>query len=56
MRINSCIALCGLRSKDDFGDKWLGTWISLLNGLEDAQNIIDYNESRHREEFINQVI
>ncbi|XP_037791057.1 HEAT repeat-containing protein 6-like [Penaeus monodon] len=55
VRIQACSALCGLNSRDEFGQEYYGIWRVLLHGLDNAQNIIDYQEIRHRDELINQI-
>ncbi|KAK7070059.1 hypothetical protein SK128_021268 [Halocaridina rubra] len=55
VRIQACSALCGLRSREAYGAEYIGVWRVLLNGLDNAQNIIDYQEIRHRDELINQI-
>ncbi|XP_042874779.1 HEAT repeat-containing protein 6-like [Penaeus japonicus] len=55
VRIQACSALCGLSSREEFGPEYYGIWRVLLHGLDNAQNIIDYQEIRHRDELINQI-
>ncbi|XP_053631163.1 HEAT repeat-containing protein 6 isoform X1 [Cherax quadricarinatus] len=55
VRIQACSAICGLRSREEFGSDYYGIWRVLLHGLDNAQNIIDYQEIRHRDELINQI-
>lgn len=55
VRIQACIAVCGLQSRQEFGSEYYGIWRALLHGLDNAQNIMDYQEIRHRDELIHQV-
>ncbi|XP_069168799.1 HEAT repeat-containing protein 6 isoform X1 [Procambarus clarkii] len=55
VRIQACSAICGLGSREEFGPDYYGIWRVLLHGLDNAQNIIDYQEIRHRDELINQI-
>ncbi|XP_042229695.1 HEAT repeat-containing protein 6-like isoform X2 [Homarus americanus] len=55
VRIQACSAICSLRSREEFGSEYYGIWRVLLHGLDNAQNIIDYQEIRHRDELINQI-
>ena len=55
VRIQACSALCGVAGRQEYGTEYLGVWRALLRGLDNAQNIVDYQEIRHRDELINQV-
>ncbi|XP_064083632.1 HEAT repeat-containing protein 6-like isoform X2 [Macrobrachium nipponense] len=55
VRIQACSALCSLRSREEFGTEYVAIWHVLFSGLDNAQNIIDYQEIRHRDELLNQI-
>ncbi|XP_071518174.1 HEAT repeat-containing protein 6 isoform X2 [Panulirus ornatus] len=55
VRIQACSAICSLRSREEYGPEYFAIWRVLLHGLDNAQNIIDYQEIRHRDELINQI-
>ncbi|XP_068227049.1 HEAT repeat-containing protein 6 isoform X2 [Palaemon carinicauda] len=55
VRIQACSALCSLRTREEFGAEYISIWHVLFKGLDNAQNIIDYQEIRHRDELLNQI-
>ncbi|XP_063860757.1 HEAT repeat-containing protein 6-like isoform X2 [Scylla paramamosain] len=55
VRIQACSALCSVTGRQEYGNEYLGVWRALLRGLDNAQNIVDYQEIRHRDELINQI-
>ncbi|CAL4077472.1 unnamed protein product [Meganyctiphanes norvegica] len=55
VRIQACSAVCGLPRREDYGGEYFTLWRMLLTGLDNAQNIPDYQEIRHRDELINQI-
>lgn len=55
MRIQACSALCSVGAREEYGTEYLLVWRALLRGLDNAQNIVDFQEIRHRDELINQV-
>lgn len=55
VRIQACSALCSVGCREEYGTDYLSVWRALLHGLDNAQNIVDFQEIRHRDELINQV-
>ena len=55
VRIQACSALCGLPSREIYGQEYISVWRALFNGLDNSRNISDYHEIRHRDELIHQV-
>lgn len=54
VRIQACSALCSVGAREAYGTEYLSVWRALLHGLDNAQNIVDFQEIRHRDELINQ--
>ncbi|XP_050714863.1 HEAT repeat-containing protein 6-like [Eriocheir sinensis] len=55
VRIQACSALCSVGAREAYGTEYLSVWRALLRGLDNAQNIVDFQEIRHRDELINQI-
>ncbi|XP_055530262.1 HEAT repeat-containing protein 6 [Wyeomyia smithii] len=55
VRINSVAALSVIQSRAFYGGYFIQIWSSLLKALEQSDNLIDYNEYRHRDNLQEQL-
>jgi len=55
VRINAALALAAPRSRAVYGEQLPMTWRHLLEALETAQNITDFNEFKHRDTLLVQL-
>ncbi|XP_043198699.1 HEAT repeat-containing protein 6-like [Amphibalanus amphitrite] len=55
VRINAALALSAPSKRAVFGDQLPYAWRHLLEALETAQNITDFNEFKHRDTLLRQV-
>ncbi|KAB7495472.1 HEAT repeat-containing protein 6, partial [Armadillidium nasatum] len=55
VRIQACSAICSLGTRQSFGEEYFTVWKSFLKGLEDSQNIPDYQEIQHRNDLMYQL-
>lgn len=56
VRINAALALMSPPTREDYAQFYCPVWVSLLSALENAQNMHDYTEYKHRDVLIEQVI
>ncbi|XP_053684923.1 HEAT repeat-containing protein 6 [Sabethes cyaneus] len=55
VRINSVSALSVIQSRSYYGGYFIQIWSSLLKALEQSDNLIDYNEYKHRDNLQEQL-
>ncbi|XP_037073402.1 HEAT repeat-containing protein 6-like [Pollicipes pollicipes] len=55
VRINAALALASPTDRTAYGDQFLMAWSRMLEALETAQNITDFNEFKHRDTLLRQV-
>ncbi|GAB0098216.1 HEAT repeat-containing protein 6 [Sergentomyia squamirostris] len=55
VRINATVALGIVTSRHHYGSYFISIWSSLLQGLEQANNLTDFNEYKHRDNLMDQL-
>lgn len=55
VRISAASALSVPADRQQYGSCYISTWTALLNGLDNSQNMEDFNEYQHRDNLLNQV-
>ncbi|KXJ81451.1 hypothetical protein RP20_CCG019819 [Aedes albopictus] len=55
VRINASAALSVIDSRSHYGSYFLTVWSSLLKALEQSDNLMDYNEYKHRDNLQEQL-
>ncbi|XP_058828789.1 HEAT repeat-containing protein 6 [Topomyia yanbarensis] len=55
VRINSAAALSVVKNRPHYGTYFIQIWGSLLTALEQSDNLIDYNEYKHRDNLQEQL-
>lgn len=56
VRISAAVALSVPSSREHYGSCYIITWIALLNGLDNSQNMEDFSEYKHRDNLLDQVL
>jgi hypothetical protein len=56
VRINAAVALACPKKREFYRQFYQPIWISLVRGLETSQNMEDFNEYKHRDNLIEQVV
>ncbi|XP_055629394.1 HEAT repeat-containing protein 6 [Toxorhynchites rutilus septentrionalis] len=55
VRINSAAALSVIENRSHYGGYFIEIWSSLLKALEQSDNLVDYNEYKHRDNLQEQL-
>lgn len=55
VRINAAVALAAPRSREFYGEFFIGVWIAFMKALETSQNMDDFTEYQHRDHLVEQV-
>lgn len=56
VRIHAALALSVPSSREQYGSFYIVTWIALLNGLDNSENMEDFSEYKHRDNLLDQVL
>ena len=56
VRINAALALSVPSSREHYGSCYIITWIALLNGLDNSENMEDFSEYKHHDNLLDQVV
>nr|XP_023019529.1 HEAT repeat-containing protein 6 [Leptinotarsa decemlineata] len=55
VRINAALALSTPSQREHYGLFFIPLWRALLKGLENSQNVDDFNEYKHRDNLVDQI-
>ena len=55
VRIHAALALSVPSSREQYGSFYSMSWIALLNGLDNSENMEDFSEYKHRDNLLDQV-
>jgi hypothetical protein len=56
VRIHAALALSVPSSREHYGSVYIVTWIALLSGLDNSENMEDFSEYKHRDNLLDQVL
>ena len=56
VRIHAALALSVPSNRERYGSFYIMTWIALLNGLDNSENMEDFSEYKHRDNLLDQVL
>ncbi|XP_055704201.1 HEAT repeat-containing protein 6-like [Phlebotomus papatasi] len=55
VRINATVALGTVSSRERYGQHFVSIWAALIQALEQADNLVDFNEYKHRDNLMDQL-
>ncbi|XP_059614918.1 HEAT repeat-containing protein 6 [Phlebotomus argentipes] len=55
VRINATVALGTVPRREDYGQHFVGVWAALTQALEQADNLVDFTEYKHRDNLMDQL-
>lgn len=55
MRINAVVALRAPAHRVQYGDSYVPLWRGVMAAMENAANVDDFNEYKHKDNLIEQV-
>jgi len=56
VRINAALALAVPQTRAMYGNHFLACWTALLTGIDNSEYMVDFNEYKHRDGLLDQVI